>query len=313
MVTGGTGYLGSTIVRALAARGHQPVVFARRASSARLPGVLIDGDIRDVAALRGATAGADAVIHAAALVSQWRPNAREFREVNVTGLQNVLDVTRALGTPRIVYTSSFLALPPHGEHRPRRANDYQRTKSEARQLALAAASRGTPIVTLYPGVVYGPGVASEGNLIGRLLHDHLRGRLPGIIGAQRQWSFAYVDDVAAAHVAAAETLDASGEYPLGGENASPMRVFEIVQRLTGKVPPRRIPGPVAYAIGAADECLAWLTRTPPRLTRGAVDIFLRDWRMDSARSVRELSYRIRSLEDGVSALLASDTFLQRSS
>lgn len=303
LVTGGTGYLGSAIVRALAARGHHAVVFSRHASTAGLPGVPIDGDIRDLSAVRGALAGADAVIHAAALVSVWHEHPVEFRDVNVGGLHNVIDAARALGIPRLVYTSSFLALPPFGTSHPLDANHYQRTKREARDVALAAAHRGTPIVTLYPGVVYGPGVATEGNLVGRLLHDHLAGRLPGIIGADRQWSFAYVDDVAEAHVAAAELLDAMGEYHVGGENAPPIRVFEIAQRITGVTPPRRIPVSVAYAIGAMEEMRARFTRRPPLLTRGAVEIFRHDWRMDSARSIRELNYRIRSLEAGVRAVL----------
>lgn len=303
LVTGGTGYLGSTIVRALAARGHHPVVFSRHASRAGLPGVPIDGDIRDLTALRGATAGADAIIHSAALVSVWREHAIEFRDVNVGGLRNVLEAARTLGIPRIVYTSSFLALPPFGANEPLDANDYQRTKREAREVALAAAARGSPIVTLYPGVVYGPGVQTEGNLVGRLLRDHLAGRLTGIIGADRQWSFAYVEDVAAAHVTAVESLDASGEYSLGGDNAPPMRVFEIARHLTGVQLPRRIPVWIAYAAGAVEELRARVTRKPPRLTRGAVEIFRHDWRMNSARSVRELSYRITPLDEGVRALV----------
>ena len=303
LVTGGTGYLGSTIVRALAARGHHPVVFSRHASTAGLPGVPIDGDIRDLTALRGATAGADAIIHSAALVSVWREHAIEFREVNVGGLHNVIEAARTLGIPRLVYTSSFLALPPFGASEPLDANDYQRTKREARDVALAAAARGFPIVTLYPGVVYGPGKRTEGNLVGRLLHDHRAGRLPGIIGGDRQWSFAYVEDVAAAHVTAVESLEASGEYSLGGENATPMRVFEITRRLTGVKLPRRIPVWIAYAAGGVEEVLARVTRTPPLLTRGAVEIFRHDWRMDSARSVSELSYRIRPLEEGIRAML----------
>ena len=303
LVTGGTGYLGSAIVRALAARGHHAVVFSRHASASGLPGVPIDGDIRDLTAVRAALTGADAVIHAAALVSVWREHPAEFRDVNVGGLHNVIDAARALGIPRLVYTSSFLALPPYGSSHTLDANDYQRTKRDARDVALAAAERGTPIVTMYPGVVYGPGVATEGNLVGRLLHDHLVGRLPGIIGADRQWSFAYVDDVAAAHVAAAELLDASGEYHVGGENAPPMRVFEIAQQIAGVKLPRRIPVSVAYAIGAMEEMRARVTRRPPLLTRGAVEIFRHDWRMDSARSIRELGYRIRSLEAGVRAML----------
>ena len=303
LVTGGTGYLGAAIVRALAARGHTPVVFARRASGAALPGVAIDGDVRDLPALRSAADGVEAIIHAAALVSIWHPRPVDVHDINVGGQHTALDVTRTLGIRRLVYTSSFLALPPHGRDQALDANDYQRTKRDARAVALTAARAGAPIVTIYPGVVYGPGSATEGNLVGRLLRDHLAGRLPGIIGADRHWSFAYVDDVAHGHVRAAESAQANGEYVLGGENAPQRRIFEIAAQETGVRVPRRIPRAVAYAAATLDEARTRLTARPPLLTRGAVEIFLHDWRLDSTRSVRELGYRVTPLAEGIRSVL----------
>ena len=303
LVTGGTGYLGAAIVRTLASRGHTPVILARRASASALPGVPIDADIRDLPALRAAADGADAIIHTAALVSLWRPRPHEFREINVAGLHNVLDTTRTLGIRRLIYTSSFLALPPHGASTPLDANDYQRTKREARDVARAALAAGAPLAILYPGVVYGPGPVTEGNLVGRLLRDHLAGRLPGVIGADRHWSFAYVDDVASAHVTAMETDHARGEYVLGGENAPQMRLFEVAGALAGVKIPRRIPTTLAYLAAAVEEARAALSRHTPQITRGAVAIFLHDWRLDSGRSVRELNYRITPLSDGIRTTL----------
>jgi farnesol dehydrogenase len=299
LVTGGTGYLGAAIVRALHARGHHPVVFARRASGARLPGSPYDGDVRDRHALRRALDRADAVIHTAALVSLWRPDPREFDAVNVAGLVNVLDAARAAGVGRIVYTSSFLALPPAGESRPLAGNDYQRTKIAALDVARTAAASGAPIVILFPGVVYGPGIDTEGNLIGRMIRDHLRGTLPGVIGADRRWSYAFVDDVAAAHVEAATRADVRGEYVVGGENAPQMRVFEIVRDLSHRPLPRRIPFVLAEAIGLLEEGRARWSGRPPLLTRGTVKIFRCDWTLDSARSIQELSYAVTPLERGL--------------
>src|SRR5262245_20189514 len=136
LVTGGSGYLGSAVVRALAARGHRPVVFSRRAAAAAPPAAACVGDVRDVEAIARAAAGCDAICHTAALVSLWRPRREEFDEVNVGGLRNVLGVAERLSIPRILYTSSFLALPPRGEPEPQRSNDYQRTKVEAHAVAL---------------------------------------------------------------------------------------------------------------------------------------------------------------------------------
>jgi farnesol dehydrogenase len=302
LVTGGTGYLGAAIVRALDARGVEPLVFSRRAAASGLPGTLIDGDVRDREAVRRSVDASDAVIHAAALVSVWRPRAQDFDEVNIGGLQNVLEAARESGR-HVVYTSSFLARPPVGRSGPLEANDYQRTKVGALRLAREAAA-AQPITILFPGVVYGPGLLTEGNLVGRLIADHLRGRLPGLIGADRRWSYAYVDDVAAAHVTAVQRTEL-GEFLLGGENAAQMRVFELVREARGTPLPRRIPFAAARAAGAIEELRARVFGRPPLLTRGVVDIFRCDWSIDSARSIQKLSYHLRALSDGVQRTLAS--------
>jgi nucleoside-diphosphate-sugar epimerase len=304
LVTGGTGYLGQTIVRALAKHGHDPIVFARHATTSGLLGRLVNGDIRDRVAVRRAAEGVDAIIHAAALVSLWQPNPSSFDEINVGGLESVLDAAKSLGTHRVVYTSSFLARPPAGTVAPLSANAYQRTKAKALAIARAATAGGQPVVTLVPGVIYGPGAATEGNLIGRLVADHRAGRLPGIVGANRCWSYAYVDDVADAHVNAVSRRLSQSEYALGGVNAPQMRIFEILRELTGTRLPRRIPFAVASAFGWIEEQRAGLTGRPPLITRGAVEIFRHDWRLDSSRSIDELSYRILPLEMGLKAMLS---------
>jgi hypothetical protein len=78
----------------------------------------------------------------------------------------------------LVYTSSFLALPA----RPRTNRGERLPDEGCGSVARDAAARGMPIVSLLPGVIYGPGAATEGNLVGRLVRDHLEGRLPGIGG-----------------------------------------------------------------------------------------------------------------------------------
>ena len=304
LVTGGTGYLGQAIVRALAGQGHSPTVFARRATaSSDLPGACLNGDIRDRAAVRAAVRGMDAVIHTAALVGVWRKDPADFDRVNVGGLETVIDVCASYGTPRLVVTSSFLARPPAGQSRPLEANPYQRSKVRAREVARMAVSRGLPLVTVTPGVIYGPGIESEGNLVGRLVQDHLAGRLPGIIGADRTWAFSFVDDVADAHVRAMVEGEPGADYTAGGENAPQVRAFEILRELTGRPLPRRIPAPVAFFLGLADEIRA-LGGTTPRLTRGTARILAHDWPMDSQRTIKELSYRMTPLATGIRAMLA---------
>ena len=164
---------------------------------------------------------------------------------------------------------------------------------------------GSPLIRVYPGVVYGPGAFTEGNLVGRLIADHLRRRLPGLIGPEQPWSYAFVDDVAAGHCAALERGRIGGRYTLGGENAPQRRVFEIVQQLTGRRPPPRIPFPLADLMGAAEELRVTLFGGTPLITRGAVDIFRHDWSLDSSETTRELGYTMTPLQQGITRTLAS--------
>ncbi len=304
LVTGGTGYLGGAVVRVLAERGHQPVVFARHASSARLPGEAVDADIRDRAALERAAHGVDAICHMAALVKVWRPDPHEFDEINIGGLDRVLHVVAAQGVPRLVYTSSFLARPPAGRTAPLQANDYQRTKAVAYAHARRAQQSGAPIVILIPGLIYGPGLLSDGNLLGRLLADHFARRLPGLVGADRIWSFAWVEDVAQAHVAALEHERPAAEYTLGGDNAPQIRAFEILRQLRGGRLPRRIPDWLAIAGGLGGDAYARLFGRPPLLTRRTVQILRCDWPLDHAAAARDLAYRVRPLADGIGRTVA---------
>jgi nucleoside-diphosphate-sugar epimerase len=304
LVTGGTGYLGRAIVAALIRHGHRPTVFARRAlAAADLEVPRVDGDVRDRATVRDAARGMDAVIHTAALVSVWRKDRADFDRVNVGGLETVVDVCAAHGTPRLVVTSSFLALPPAGRRRPLEANDYQRSKVRAREIVRAAGRRGVPIVSVTPGVIYGPGIESEGNLVGRMIRDHLAGRLPGIIGAAHTWSFSYIDDVADAHVRAMDRGEPGDDYVAGGENAAQQRAFEIVREVTAVPLPRRIPAALAHLAGLAADVRA-RRGVPPPLTHGTVRILTHDWPLDSTRSVQKLSYTMTPLAQGIRALLA---------
>jgi farnesol dehydrogenase len=303
LVTGGTGYLGRTLVGALVAAGHDVVLYGRTASASGLPATAVDGDVRDAGRMRDAARGCDAIVHSAALVATWRPRSLDFDDVNVGGLRAVLDAAGRHGIRSVLYTSSFLALPPAGLEAAPGWNDYQRTKAAADVLADTAVRQGAPLVRLYPGVIYGPGAATDGNLVGRMVADHLAGRLPGVIGGDRIWSFSFVEDVAAAHVAALRSGAAGARYLLGGEDAPQMRVFDIVRQLTGRPQPRRIPGWLASPAALVDELGAAWFRRPPVLTTGTLEILLRDWPLGHARAAEELGYRVTPLEHGVARMV----------
>ena len=107
LVTGGGGFLGSSICRQLVAAGHEPVAYQRsQAEHLKSIGVqIIRGDIRDRDAVHSAISQSEAVIHCAAYAALWG-DAQKFHDINVTGTKNVLDACRSTGVGQVVYTSS---------------------------------------------------------------------------------------------------------------------------------------------------------------------------------------------------------------
>jgi NAD+-dependent farnesol dehydrogenase len=318
LVTGGSGYLGGAIVAALGRRGHEAVVFARTPQAGA--GVrAVRGDVTDAAALARAARDVDAICHSAALVSVWQRDRSRFDAVNVGGLRNAIAAAKAAGHDRFVYTSSFLALPPRGSAAPVRGNDYQRTKAEAGAIAEQAARDGFPVTRLYPGVVYGPSTRAgdegarsgqapdrESDLVGRLIQQQLTRTSPGIVGGERLWSFAWLDDVAEAHVTALERGGAAA-YMLGGENLPQRRLYEIVHAETGAPIPRALPPWIARAAGVIELARARVTGRPPAVTPATVVIFEHDWPLDSTDAAETLNYRITPLVEGLRRLLAANS------
>lgn len=312
LVTGGAGFLGGRIVKALLAHGHGVVLLVRGGRRPGLPGEasIVDGDIRDADLFLKAAEGCDAIVHTAAMVKIWSPRLQDFDDINVGGIRNAIAAARARQV-RLVYTSSFFAVGPTSttpadesqSHPGDYGNDYERTKALADELARGYAREGGDIVILYPGVVYGPGELTDGNLVAKLLADQMNGTLPGIVGpGDRLWSYAFVDDVAEAHVAALEKGGKGERYLLAGENATLNEVFAIASKRAGRsLAPRRLPFGVARLVGRAMWMWADVTGKMPDLTHEAVGIFEKNWAYRSDKAVRELGYRVRPLEEGIRA------------
>ena len=312
LVTGATGYLGGHVAARLASAGHQVLALARPGREGNVPAGCrpVVGDVLDPASLDRALDGCDALVHMAALVKMWVKDRREFDRVNVEGLDVALRAAERSGVRRILYTSTIGALGPTGpEPRDetsgrtefRFRTDYERTKWVAELLARERSANGLPVITVYPGVVYGTGATTQGNLLDRFFRDHLTGRLKVRLGrSPSRICYAWADDVAEGHRLALDKGKPGRGYILGGENVSQDELFALLHELTGVQPPRMaVPFWAATAAGKTMRAWAWLTDRPPAITDGAIATFRFHWAYSSDRAIRELGYRVTPLREGL--------------
>ncbi|MCS7312411.1 MAG: NAD-dependent epimerase/dehydratase family protein [Acidobacteria bacterium] len=326
-LTGATGYVGSALLEALLRRGTDVTVLVR--DSARLESTgppdrlrVIPGDLLQPESYEAALRGADAVVHMAALVRVWSPDPQAFERVNVEATEDLIRRALEAGVARVLYTSTFFALGPGrpgqvldetAPTRPPLRNPYRRTKVEALYRVRRLQSEGASVITLFPGVVYGPGRITEGNFVAGLIRDFLAGRLPGYIGRGHQrWCFAWIHDVVQGFLHALERGTPGREYILGGENRTVREFFHYVAAWTGRRPLRwPIPGPVVQTVAGLQFALDRLRGRPPRLSPSAAGLMLYDWAFTSERACRELGYTVTSFEVGlrqtVEWLLSSGT------
>ena len=180
-VTGGTGFLGTVLVRDLLARGIPVRVLARpsrRADQLETQGAeVVRGGLGDPDCIARAVEGADTVYHLAAKVDT--PGRRaDFLETNVAGTERVLTACLQQGVGRVVYASSLAVYGPvpNGQRidentpcdqSPQLRDFYAQSKILADELAVTFARETTlPITILRPGIVYGPGKQLPVGLLG---------------------------------------------------------------------------------------------------------------------------------------------------
>ncbi|CAL4937933.1 unnamed protein product [Urochloa decumbens] len=303
VVTGATGYLGGRLCAALADAGHAVRALVRRSSdvSGLPPGVeLAYGDVTDADSLAAAFDGCDAVFHVAAVVEPWLPDPSVFLKVNVRGLENVL--TAAKKTPtvkKIVYTSSFFAIGP--------TDGYvaDETQVLADRIALQAATEGVPITIVYPGVIYGPGKLTTGNLVSRILIERFNGRLPGYIGdGYDRESFCHVDDVVSGHIAAMEKGRVGERYLLTGENLSFMQIFNMAANITNtKAPLFHVPLWLIEVYGWISVFVSHITGKLPLISYPTVHVLRHQWSYSCDKAKTELGYNPRNLTEGLAEVL----------
>jgi dihydroflavonol-4-reductase len=258
-LTGGTGFIGSHVLRALLDTGY-PVRALVRPGSAALPEAnglsIVRGDLARCGELVHALRGCRFVVHTAALYSFAPRQRRLVEQTNVMGTRSLLEAARIAGVERAVVTSSSATVGPAHDGRPATEEDWAREEgsgyhaSKVRQERVALAAR-VPVVLLLPTMPVGPNDWKP-TPTGKMIVDFMRGRIVASLGGGL--NVVPVEDVAQAHVAALERGRDRERYLLGGENVTLDELWgELAQACGRAAPTRRMPYLAALSVGWADE------------------------------------------------------------
>lgn len=311
LVTGATGFLGRAIAEQLAARGDRVRALCRR-DDARLRALgveLVFGDLNDPEAVAEACRGVDCVFHAAAVAGIWG-RWSDYWKTNVLGTQAVTAGCLRHSVGRLVYTSSpsvtfdgrdQINVDESAPYSRRWLAHYPRSKAMAEQHVLSLHDpQRLAVCALRPHLIWGPG---DRHLVPRLLARARAGRLRMIGSGRNLIDMVYIDNAAAAHLAAADRLLGSNAPAAPGGRAyfisqgEPAPCWPWINEILALVhlPPvrRRLPLAVAWALGALCETIyasLGLRREPP-MTRFVALQLGRSHYFDISAARRDLGYR----------------------
>ncbi len=260
-LTGATGFIGRPLTRSLLERGWHVTALVRRPdgpqaySLARLGVTCITGDVTSRDSVETAMRGAELVIHNAGHYEYGVDAAGRARmqAVNVIGTNNVLSVARALNVAKTVYVSTVAAYgdsgrQPRDETFVRRTpcgTWYERTKTEAHELALRYQQDGMPLVVVCPNAVIGP---NDHSVWGYFLRLYLNRLMPSVTWSpQSVFSLVELNDLVRGVVLVADKGQGGETYLLCGEPLSFAEHLELWAVTSGGVRVRTYLPPAAMA------------------------------------------------------------------
>lgn len=314
-ITGATGFVGGVLARQLRGAGHDVVALARDPGRAArltdLGATLIQGDLDDPRALNKLCDGADGLFHVAGWYKVGGREPAQGWQVNVEGTRHALAAADRAKVPRTVYTSTLAV---NSDTRGRTVDEtyrfagehlsvYDETKARAHAIALDAVADGGGVITVMPGLVYGPGDTSQ---TGAVLSKVIAGGRP-MLPAGGRVCWGHVQDVARGHLLAMERGTPGECYMLAGEQASLAEGVRLAADLA------RTRGPVVVPTAAVRLSAGLVRRVEQRFSvpqdyaaeamRASVATYLGS----PAKAERELGWTSRPLRAGLADLVRHET------
>ncbi|HMG35119.1 MAG TPA: hopanoid-associated sugar epimerase [Blastocatellia bacterium] len=313
LVTGGTGFLGSHIVRCLIDSGVQVRCLLRPES--RLDNLkdlsikLAWGDLRDLESIRTAIKGCAVVYHCAADYRLWCKDPIEMYSTNVGGTSNVMRAAFDEGVERVVYTSTVgcLGLDPNGapatEATPVKIDDmigdYKRSKFQAEEKVREWVSQNLPVVIVNPSTPVGE-MDIKPTPTGKIVVDYLQGKMFGYVDTGM--NLIDVRDCASGHLLAAEKGRPGERYILGGPNLTLKDMFDVLGSVTKIPSPKmKVPHWVAETYARVENFWSISIRgREPDVPLESVKLSRHKMWFDPSKAVRELGLPQNPIDSALS-------------
>ena len=306
LVTGGTGFVGSAVTRALLARGFAVTALVRPSSVlANLDGLdvtIVQGDMRDARSVQAAAQDARYLFHVAADYRLWARDPEEIVRANRDGTAAVMQAALAAKVERVVYTSSVATLGAKpgqvvaDESRllteETAIGAYKRSKVAAERLVHdMVAQQGLPAVIVNPSTPIGARDIKP-TPTGRIIVEAANGKMPAFVDTGL--NLVHVDDVGEGHLLALEKGVIGERYILGGQDVSLRQLLSEIAVRAGRKPPTvNLPRGPLYPLAYLAETWAQVSGKEPMLTRDALTMSKRHMFFTSAKAERVLGYRAR--------------------
>lgn len=318
LITGSTGYIGSLLTVKLAEQGEDIRILVRKdpdLPAFRRPNIEVyKGDITDMPSLESAMQGISKVYHMAAYARLWAKEPDTFQKINVEGTRNVMEAAWNAGVNKIVYTSTAGVIGPSGE-KPMTEDDpritgffnaYEETKTKAEQLTMGYVQRGLDVSIVNPARVYGPGLDTGSNPVTKIVELYMKRKWHVIPGnGEDVGSYCHVDDVVDGHITAMTKGGKGQRYIFGGENATFNELIRLIRKHSGVDKKLyHLPFPLMSFVSHAMKTWSTISGTAPMITPDWVRRYDYHWKLDSSKAVREIDYRIRSLDEGIQQTVA---------
>jgi uncharacterized protein YbjT (DUF2867 family) len=264
LVTGGTGFVGSHVLRRLIEtepRGSVRTLVRNRAKAIFPEGVsIVEGDITRPESLPAAVAGVDVIIHAAAITGDRKePYRGAYDRTNRVGTENLMSAAKGAGVKRLVVVSGLGC-------RQAPAGTYMATRWGMEE---AVRGSGIPFVILQPSVLFGAGAPFVAALAGlaRVLPV-----LPLVGGGRTRFQPLWIEDLVTCLVASKSSETPAGRaLPLGGSEWATFK--EVLQTICRAMSVRRLLVPLPMPIAQLQATLMNAVLRDPPLTPAALELF----------------------------------------